>query len=415
MNSTQSEKRLAVLVDERELVHGKHEQKLAEIATRDDKNATHADKELLRGYREQLEDYDREIGDLASEVERNAKALEESKAIRRVLAGGVDGVEADEDGGVAYRTMAEFARDFIITRQFQTAGMIAAQVDKEVVQRAAERLQMVQRAPTNTLSSNVGGLIPPQHISQIFQVINKSRPLVETAQRADLVRGTITYPSVDTKPVVAVQGSEKTEGGTTGMAVSMVTATASTYIGGGDLSWQAINWSTPNALDLWFNLIAADYALKTETDAATVVSAQGFLHKISSTIGATPTFAEFMTAVGAGAAKVYADSGRIADTVYMAPDRYWYVFGTTSSAFAQFTTVTGDGVGPLRFVQSRGLNAGEIIVGDSQGLLVAETPGAPVELRVVEPSIGGVEVGLIGAFEAVVVDAGAFSEITTAS
>jgi hypothetical protein len=61
------------------------------------------------------------------------------------------------------------------------------------------------------------------------------------------------------------------------MAISMVTATASTYLGGGDLSWQAINWSTPNALDLWFRLVAADYALKTETDAATVVSASAFL------------------------------------------------------------------------------------------------------------------------------------------
>ena len=49
------------------------------------------------------------------------------------------------------------------------------------------------------------------------------------------------------------------------------------------------------------------------------------------------------------------------------------------------------------------------------GLLVAETPGAPVELRVVEPAIGGLEVGIIGGFEAVVVDDGAFANITTAS
>jgi hypothetical protein len=34
---------------------------------------------------------------------------------------------------------------------------------------------------------------------------------------------------------------------------------------------------------------------------------------------------------------------------------------------------------------------------------------------VVEPAIGGVEVGIIGAFEAVVVDPGAFAMITTAS
>ena len=46
---------------------------------------------------------------------------------------------------------------------------------------------------------------------------------------------------------------------------------------------------------------------------------------------------------------------------------------------------------------------------------MAETPGAPVEMQVVEPAIGGVEVGLIGAFEAAVTDNGAFAAISTAS
>ena len=72
-------------------------------------------------------------------------------------------------------------------------------------------------------------------------------------------------------------------------------------------------------------------------------------------------------------------------------------------------------VGPLNVVISRGMDAGVVVVGDRAGLLVAETAGAPVELRVVEPAIGGVEVGIIGAFEAVVVDDGAFSMLTTAS
>jgi hypothetical protein len=66
-------------------------------------------------------------------------------------------------------------------------------------------------------------------------------------------------------------------------------------------------------------------------------------------------------------------------------------------------------------VKTRGLSAGVAVVGDAQGLLCAESPGAPVELRAVEAQIGGLEVGIIGAFEAVVVDEGAFSLITAAS
>jgi HK97 family phage major capsid protein len=415
MSTTQSEIRLASMLDERETVTNLHEAVVAAVQLNDDKSPTESQSTMIKGYREKEIALDVEIDELTKDIERNRRSIEASKAVRRVLVGNTDGVEMDGDT-VAYRTMAAYARDVLLTGQGRVSSQIASQFgDKEGIQVAKERLELAKRTPANTLSSNVGGLIPPQHIDQIFQVINTSRALVASAQRTTLERGTLTYPKVTTRPVVAVQNTEKTEAGNTGMVVDMVTATASTYLGGGDLSWQAINWSTPDALDLWFRLAAADYALKTETDAATVVSASAFLFDITTKLGATPTFAEFMTAIGSGYSDVFTNSGRTADTIYMAPDRYGYLLGLTSSAFSQFTTVNGEKVGPLNYVISRGLNAGEIIVGDSAGLLVAETAGAPVELRVVEPAIGGVEVGIIGAFEAVVVDAGAFASITTAS
>jgi HK97 family phage major capsid protein len=416
MAATQSELRLANRIDERELVRSKHEAKLAEVEAREDKNLTESDRTQLTMLREQAAELDTEISDLAGEIDAHNKAMEESKKLRRALSGSIEGVDVDGDG-VVYRSMATYARDVILTGQGRVAGQIAAQVgDKSEIQRAQERLQMVKRLPANTLSENVEGLSPPQHIAQIFQVIDASRPLVEAAgNRVGLDRGTVTYPVVTTSPVVAAQATEKTEAGNTGMVIDMVTKTATTYLGGGDLSWQAINWSSPDALEMWFRLTAADYALKTETDAATIVSASAFLNNIASPIATTATFAQTMTAVGAGYAEVYANSGRTANAIIMAPDRFGYLLGLTSDALTQFVSVGQAGIGPLRVIVSRGLNAGEMIVGDMDGLLVAETPGAPVELRVVEPAIGGVEVGLIGAFEAAVVDDGAFALITTAS
>jgi hypothetical protein len=416
MSTTQSELRLASLLDERETVTKLHETVVASVETNDDKLPTDSQRQMIKGYREKEIALDEEITSLSDDIERNRRAVESSKAIRQVLAGGSsEGVDQDGDG-IAYRTMAAYARDVILTGSGRVSGQIAAQFGSpEELDAARTRLQLAKRTPANTLSSNVGGLTPQQHIAQIFQVIQTARPIVESAQRADLERGVLSYPKVTTRPVVAVQSTQKTEAGNTGMVIDMQTATASTYLGGGDLSWQAINWSTPNALDLWFRLVASDYALKTEQDAATVVSANAFLNNIASTLAATPTFAQFMTAVGAGYAEVYANSGRIANTIYMAPDRFGYMLGLTSDAFSQMVEVGQSGIGPLQVLVSRGLNSGEIIVGDRDGLLVAETPGAPVELRVVEPAIGGVEVGLIGAFEAVVVDNGAFALITTAS
>lgn len=414
-SSTQSELRLARLLDERDVNQQLHENLLAAVESREDKALSEAESTQVTMYRERALSLDTEINNLSDSVEQHNISIEASKKIRRVLSGAQSGVEVEGDE-IVYRTMAAYARDVILTGQGRETGRIAAQLgEPSEIERAKQRLQLLKRTPANTLSSDVAGLIPPQHISQIFQVIDSSRPIVESAQRSSLERGVLTYPSIDTPPVVAVQTTQKTEAGNTGMAISMVTATATTYLGGGDLSWQAINWSTPNALDLWFRLVAADYALKTEQDAAQALQHSAFSNNIASPISASPTFAQFMTAVGAGYAEVFANSGRLANTLYMAPDRYGYALGLTSDAFTQFLSVSAQGIGPLNVVVSRGMDAGVMAVGDRDGLLVAETAGAPVELRVVEPAIGGVEVGLIGAFEAVVVDDGAFAMITTAS
>jgi HK97 family phage major capsid protein len=412
--STQLETRLQNRIERREMVQGQHEELLRE---RGDGDLSEADKKQIEVWRGAIADLDSEIEQLTDDVEAHKKAAERSKALVRARLDSVSGVDMDGDG-VVYRDFASFARDKILTRDGEKFAAIQQRLPKQELEAARTRLELL-RTPANTLSSNVAGLIPDQHIAQIMQVIDNSRPIVASARRASLDRGRLSFPKVTQRPVVAVQATEKTEAGNTGMLVGMEEATASTYLGGGDLSWQAINWSTPDALQLWFDLAAADYALKTETDAATVVSAAAFLNNISSTLAATPTFAQLMTAIAAGGGDVYANSGRMADTVYMAPDRYWYALGLTSDSSLSFgqsglLNVNGESRN-LNVVVSRGLNAGEIIVGDSDALLVAETPGAPVELRAVEPAIGGVEVGIIGAFEAVVVEDEAFALITTAS
>ncbi len=417
---TQSELRLGTLLDEREVNHKLHETVIQAVGNNENKMPSESQTQQIEMYRETAERLDTEIASLSEAVESDAKAAEVSRQIRRALAGSVEGVDVEEDG-IVYRSMAAYARDVIMTGNGQTAGKIQAQFgEPETIQRARERLDLLKRVPANTLSSNVPGLTTPaQHIAQIFQVIQTERPIVASAQRESLVRGSLTYPRVDTKPVVAVQASEKTEAGNTGMAISMQTTTASTYLGGGDLSWQAVNWSTPNALDMWFRLAAADYALKTEQDAAQALQHSAFTNAITSPLSGTADYATTMTAIGAGGAKVYSVSGRLANTLYVAPDRYWYAVGLTSAvslAFGQngLLNLNADQA-TLQVVVSRGMDSGVMVIGDRQGLLVAETAGAPVELRVVEPAIGGYEVGIIGAFEAVVVDNGAFAMITTAS
>ena len=104
MSSTmQSEIALKKTVDERELIHRKHEAKLAEVNGREDPMPTSEERELLKRYRGELAEYDEQILELSTAVEADIKADEESKKVRRALAGAGNGVEADGDGRVPTR------------------------------------------------------------------------------------------------------------------------------------------------------------------------------------------------------------------------------------------------------------------------------------------------------------------------
>jgi hypothetical protein len=77
--------------------------------------------------------------------------------------------------------------------------------------------------------------------------------------------------------------------------------------------------------------------------------------------------------------------------------------------FAEAPAGSGTVAG-LQLVSSNGLVAAApvVIVGYSQALIVAESDQAPIQLRAVEPAIGGLELDVIGAFAADVSDPDAF-------
>ena len=159
MNGTQSELRLARLIDERETTHKLHEELLASVEGREQKAMDEVETTQVAVYRERVQELDAEISSLAEAVEHNRTAIEQSKAIRRALSGSGD-VEEDGDG-VVYRSMAAYARDVILTGNGREAAKIKGILgDKQEVERAEQRLQLLKRTPANTLSGDVPGLIP---------------------------------------------------------------------------------------------------------------------------------------------------------------------------------------------------------------------------------------------------------------
>ncbi len=161
----------------------------------------------------------------------------------RLVAPIVDDRRPTDTDAPIYRTFAQYARDSIVAR----FDPIAALAGRGARVAAAER---IERAVANTLSGDVDGLIPPQHLSQIFDIISTVRPIVQSARNVSLTSGKLTYPDVTQRPLVGKQVGEKTEAPSRKMIVTMIEGTlADTYVGCGDLSWQAINWSTPRRSD----------------------------------------------------------------------------------------------------------------------------------------------------------------------
>lgn len=406
--------RVQRLMDERVTVDKLHEDLISHVEQREDKTLTEVEQKQATAYRERQAEIDMEIEGLKDVLEREQRSTETSKLVRAHLTGSAPGVDT-ENGQTKYRTFGAYARDQLIVMKPEIANIAGG---REVLEAAKERIQRLQRTPENTTSSDVAGLIPNDYLTQILDVIDASRPVVSSARRVGLNRGKLSYPRITQRPNVLLQASEKTEGGTQNMTVEMVDMTAQTFIGAGDLSWQAMEWSTPDALDLWFSLQAEAYAQKTEGTACAVLTAAAGTIATTISGGTADTYDKWLAAVLAGANAVYTNTRAMADTIWMSPDMFFAAAALTSTANAQLITAgnlnlgsLGGSLAGLRVVVSAGFGTSIAIVGDSSAFIVAETPGAPVQLRAVEPAIGGLEVGVIGAFAAAAFADARFSQI----
>ena len=419
--------RLERLADERSKVIEKKED-LLRMAEDEERDLADVEQAQLAKYRTREAELDEEIANLASDVERFEAQRDVSALLR------VD--EADEAPryaqpkshnaiGEIYRTFGEYARDqLIVSDKYGSKIMPLVGGDPTVVRAQAQ--ERLERTLQNTTSTTVSGHIAATHMTEIMDIIDSSRPVVASGRKVPLDRGSLTYPVIGTRPTVTLQSSEKTEAGTVGPTVSSATLTANTYLGGANISWQAVNWSSPSVLDLYFQLAAEAYARQTEAVACEAVETSniGTIGTASSRLGTagTESYSQWRAAVGSALSSIYtATSGRHrTNTLYLSADRFFALatLATTDvtalSPIGQLdiANMSGNFFG-LNVVGSYGFDTNTAVVGDSSALLIGENPNNPVEMRVVEPSIGGWEVGLIGAFNAVVFDVNRFYHLGT--
>lgn len=145
-------------------------------------------------------------------------------------------------------SQAELVRAFAATRFAQIAGQ-------------APEPEFLRALDDITTATNPG-VVPDAVMSELLGPITQRRPFLETTRQVPTPEsGTkLIIPRIITRPVVGVQGAEKTEIASGPVAIDTDEYGMETIAGGGDLSIQLIRRSTPSFQELYFRLLGEAYA-----------------------------------------------------------------------------------------------------------------------------------------------------------
>jgi hypothetical protein len=207
------------------------------------------------------------------------------------------------------------------------------------------------------------------------------------------------------------------------MTVGSLPVDLETLAGAVNMSIQEIERSDPSALDLVFQDLAAQYGKRTELRAAAMyVEGTDTSETVDNPIDDTSTAEEIRQALYEASGLIYAATdGTFPNVIYASMDM-WALIGRYSRAInPQDRDVLSSpdsltlSIAGIPVVVSPALPAGTLDAARSSYFETYEQPGAPVELRALEVSVLGWEVGVYGMFAGVVTDAGAFVHLSAGS
>jgi HK97 family phage major capsid protein len=381
---------------------------IVERANATNRDLTEEERGLLAETRTRLVNIQEQMTELES---INKTAYETQNRSRQVDAAIAEYKGTPNTGEVEYRTGGEYVLDIWNAHN----GNRDAQ----------NRLDMYYRAAAHQKTSDNLGIVPDPIVGPVINFIDAARPLVSILGPRPLTQATWHRPTVTQHTAVAAQGAagaaadEKSELVSQKMVIGRLTANAVTYGGYVNVSRQNIDFSTPSALDIIVNDLAAQYAIETEAatcDAVntTTTTAVGF--------GASPTAASVSAALWTAAGVAYSavkGQGRL--VLVCSPDR----LGTFGPLFAPVNpqNAYSDGLNANNFAQgvmgsisgislamSAGLGTGKSFLLSTAALEVYEQRVGT--LQAVEPSVAGLQVAYMGYFTPLMINDDAIIPLT---
>ncbi|AXH69143.1 major capsid protein [Mycobacterium phage Ryadel] len=281
---------------------------------------------------------------------------------------------------------------------------------------AADRLEVYARAADHQKTGDLQGVIPDPIVGPVIDFIDSARPLVSTLGTLPLNNATFYRPIVSQRPAVGLQGvaggpsDEKSELDSQKMIIDRLTVNAQTLGGYVNVSRQAIDFSSPSALDLVVNGLGQQYAIETEALvgaalASTSTGAVGYGNATADNVAA---------AIWQAAGAVYTavkGMGRL--VIAIAPD----VLGDFGPLFAPVNPTNSHSTGfeagrfgqgvmgsisGIPVVMSAALGSGDAYLFSTAAIECFEQRVGT--LQVVEPSVFGLQVAYAGYFSTLVVN-----------
>jgi HK97 family phage major capsid protein len=315
---------------------------------------------------------------------------------------------AERSGAFPYRTPGEYVMGYMRSRRGDTAESAR-----------------FTRALADVTTAQTPGLVPPQVTGDVLGTWLGNRPSVDAMTKPNLppVGMEVQRPHISQHVDVGPH-AEKTPVASQAFTLDLVKIDLSSYAGAVDVSWELVNRSSPNALDIIFSDLVGVYGRKSDAAAFS-----GMLANVTQSEAWDGTAATLAAAIAAASVKcaTNGEENLFPDTVWLGLAAYGLLAGLTDAGgrplfpylAPQNAYGTADAVGNitsvmgLRPVIDPYIAPNAFLVGPSDQAEFYETPGAPVQLSVVDVGVAGYNVGVIGMWAAAAVDPMQFCKVTS--
>ena len=209
----------------------------------------------------------------------------------------------------------------------------------------------LQAATGDVLVSDAAGVIPTPIVAPVYDAINPLRPVVTALGARSMPEAGATFirPFVKVRSSVGNQATELSALSTADFEIDDIVVTKKTFGGKLVLSEQVIDWSSPSMLDQAITDMAGQYALATEKEVISTMSA-AVTNTQEVIITSFTDDAEFILDLYTAAASMAETGNYLPNALVVAPKRWAslgaLVDGQGRPVFPQVAPLSGIGVIP---------------------------------------------------------------------